>query len=251
MYTVRRKGGKGGKGAGGNDSPRTPSSGRAKAWGKAKALLRLTAFSGRISGTEGKARAGFRRVFAARLRRGGRGSPQSVLWAGRGKRCRTVWPPGAERPCPPRSGRGLSVSVHSVPARAGRLRPGFAGPSCQGKGCLEQGSVEHGPLLHSAPVLKDNVFSTYHSVFVRKEITRSSTLRGPRALSGVRAGSAGSRSSHAASSVTASVQARSPYRRSRAGGPSRHSGDVLTFGLKSGILKHCRAGASPGVGLKP
>ena len=65
---------------------------------------------------------------------------------------------GAERPGIPRAGGNLSVSVHFVPAHAGRLRPGFAGPSCQRKGFQEQGSVEMShcfipPLFQTLPFI--------------------------------------------------------------------------------------------------
>ena len=76
--------------------------------------------------------------------------------AGRGKRCRTLWPPVAESSGVRRSGGNLRESVYFVPAHAGRLRPGVAGPSCQGKGLQEQGKHSTGAWALFRPRFKHN-----------------------------------------------------------------------------------------------
>ena len=62
---------------------------------------------------------------------------------------------GAERPGIPRAGGNLSVSVHFVPAHAGRLRPGFAGPSCQRKGWQDKGAWYVGLCVIRLPPLEE------------------------------------------------------------------------------------------------
>ena len=76
--------------------------------------------------------------------------------AGRGKRCRSLWPPVAERPGVRRFGCKLRESVSFVPAHAGRHRPGVAVPSCQRKGLQEQGKHSTGAWTLFRPRFKHN-----------------------------------------------------------------------------------------------
>ena len=87
--------------------------------------------------------------------------PHAVRRKGRrARRCRILWPPGAERPGTPRAGGYLSVSV-SCRTRSRRPTPSRPAPGRRVKGKISrQGGVVRRCQLYSAPVFGKNMVQT-------------------------------------------------------------------------------------------